>query len=55
MPQLAPEPWLPILVLSWTVFLTVVPPKVLAHSYPNQPAPQNTEKILGAPWLWPWH
>nr|WCJ44867.1 ATP synthase F0 subunit 8 [Acanthurus coeruleus] len=55
MPQLNPAPWFAILVFSWLVFLTVLPPKVLAHSTPNEPVAQNTEKLKTEPWTWSWH
>nr|YP_006303557.1 ATP synthase F0 subunit 8 [Opistognathus jacksoniensis]AEK53149.1 ATP synthase F0 subunit 8 [Opistognathus jacksoniensis]QUJ18226.1 ATP synthase protein 8 [Opistognathus aurifrons] len=55
MPQLNPAPWFAILVFSWLIFLTVIPPKVLSHLFPNEPSPQNTEKPKTEPWNWPWH
>nr|YP_008144925.1 ATP synthase F0 subunit 8 [Psenes pellucidus]AGO20420.1 ATPase subunit 8 [Psenes pellucidus]WMI34862.1 ATP synthase F0 subunit 8 [Psenes pellucidus] len=55
MPQLNPAPWLAILVFSWLVFLIIIIPKVMAHTYPNEPTPQSAEKTKGEPWNWPWH
>nr|AMO26102.1 ATP synthase F0 subunit 8 [Acanthurus nigrofuscus]WCJ44971.1 ATP synthase F0 subunit 8 [Acanthurus nigrofuscus] len=55
MPQLNPAPWFAILVFSWLVFLTVLPPKVLAHSSPNEPVAQSMEKLKTEPWTWSWH
>nr|AAP75251.1 ATP synthase 8 [Chromis retrofasciata]AAP75253.1 ATP synthase 8 [Chromis retrofasciata] len=55
MPQLNPSPWFLILMLSWVVFLTLLPPKVLTHLSPNEPAPQNTKKPQMGSWNWPWH
>nr|AAP75199.1 ATP synthase 8 [Acanthochromis polyacanthus] len=55
MPQLDPAPWLTALVLSWLTFLTVLPPKVLAHTFPNDPTHQSTEKPKTESWTWPWH
>nr|WNH23899.1 ATP synthase F0 subunit 8 [Paraclinus fasciatus]WNH24014.1 ATP synthase F0 subunit 8 [Paraclinus nigripinnis] len=55
MPQLNPAPWFAILVFSWLVFLTIIPPKVLAHLYPNEPAMTDSEKTKTTPWNWPWH
>nr|ASK09406.1 ATP synthase F0 subunit 8 [Acentrogobius viridipunctatus] len=43
MPQLNPAPWLAILVFSELVFLTVVVPKTLSHTFPNSPTPQSTK------------
>nr|YP_009516312.1 ATP synthase F0 subunit 8 [Hyporhamphus quoyi]AYD91080.1 ATP synthase F0 subunit 8 [Hyporhamphus quoyi] len=49
MPQLNPAPWFAILVFSWLIFLTVIPPKVLAHSFPNEPTPQSTKLLKQNP------
>nr|BBF17068.1 ATPase subunit 8 [Ilisha sirishai] len=55
MPQLNPAPWFLILVFSWLIFLTVLPPKVLAHNFNNEPTTTNTEKSKPEPWNWPWY
>nr|BAR45775.1 adenosine triphosphatase subunit 8 [Scopelarchoides danae] len=55
MPQLNPSPWFAILVFSWMVFLIVIPPKVVNHVFPYDPAAQNVEKPVQAPWHWPWY
>nr|YP_009262839.1 ATP synthase F0 subunit 8 [Channa micropeltes]ANI87518.1 ATP synthase F0 subunit 8 [Channa micropeltes] len=55
MPQLNPAPWFAILVFSWLIFLTVIPQKVLAYTFPNEPTPQSTETHKTEPWNWPWH
>nr|QUJ18423.1 ATP synthase protein 8 [Altrichthys curatus] len=55
MPQLDPAPWLGVFVYSWLIFLTIIPPKVLAHTYPNDPSHQSTEKPKTESWTWPWH
>nr|YP_003331111.1 ATP synthase F0 subunit 8 [Talismania bifurcata]BAI50316.1 ATPase subunits 8 [Talismania bifurcata] len=55
MPQLNPAPWFAILMFSWFVFLTVIPPKILAHTFANEPATLSTEKTKPEPWNWPWH
>nr|YP_010956735.1 ATP synthase F0 subunit 8 [Ctenogobius saepepallens]WMY89841.1 ATP synthase F0 subunit 8 [Ctenogobius saepepallens]WNH22977.1 ATP synthase F0 subunit 8 [Ctenogobius boleosoma] len=54
MPQLNPAPWFAILVFSWLVFLTIVVPKVLNHTFPNDPTPQSTQIAKTDPWTWPW-
>nr|AFI47622.1 ATPase subunit 8 [Pachypops/Pachyurus sp. 3 GMC-2012] len=54
MPQLNPSPWLAILVFSWLTFLIFIPPKIMAHIFPNEPAPRNTEKQDAQTWNWPW-
>nr|YP_010036066.1 ATP synthase F0 subunit 8 [Parambassis ranga]QEH58531.1 ATP synthase F0 subunit 8 [Parambassis lala]QQW26861.1 ATP synthase F0 subunit 8 [Parambassis lala] len=55
MPQLNPAPWFGILVFSWLVFLLILPTKVLAHKFLNDPTPQSTEKPQTEPWNWTWH
>nr|WNH21768.1 ATP synthase F0 subunit 8 [Gillellus greyae] len=55
MPQLNPAPWFAILVFSWLIFLTIIPPKVLAHQFPNEPASMASEKPKTEAWNWPWH
>nr|YP_006303603.1 ATP synthase F0 subunit 8 [Minimugil cascasia]AEK53175.1 ATP synthase F0 subunit 8 [Minimugil cascasia] len=55
MPQLNPSPWLLILLFTWLVFLTIIPPKILGHTFPNDPASQNTEKPKTESWVWPWY
>nr|WNH36989.1 ATP synthase F0 subunit 8 [Bairdiella chrysoura] len=54
MPQLNPSPWLAIMLFTWMVFLIVIPPKIMAHLLPNQPASQNPEKPISTTWNWPW-
>nr|YP_010154907.1 ATP synthase F0 subunit 8 [Glossogobius aureus]QQX28250.1 ATP synthase F0 subunit 8 [Glossogobius aureus] len=54
MPQLNPAPWFPILILSWLVFLILVKPKVLSHTFPNEPAAQSSQAPKTEPWTWPW-
>nr|YP_009114528.1 ATP synthase F0 subunit 8 [Brachirus orientalis]AHZ58110.1 ATP synthase F0 subunit 8 [Brachirus orientalis]AID59737.1 ATP synthase F0 subunit 8 [Brachirus orientalis] len=54
MPQLNPAPWLGILILSWFAFLTILPPKITAHSFPNEPTPINSKALKADNWNWPW-
>nr|YP_003734654.1 ATP synthase F0 subunit 8 [Pellona flavipinnis]BAJ09830.1 ATPase subunits 8 [Pellona flavipinnis] len=54
MPQLNPAPWFLILIFSWFVFLTILPPKILAHKFSNEPT-TSTEKSKPEPWNWPWY
>nr|YP_009755374.1 ATP synthase F0 subunit 8 [Girella melanichthys]QIP53851.1 ATP synthase F0 subunit 8 [Girella melanichthys] len=54
MPQLNPSPWFAILIFSWMIFLIIVPPKILAHSFPKEPTPLNAQKAKTASWNWPW-
>nr|YP_006884127.1 ATP synthase F0 subunit 8 [Glossogobius circumspectus]AFU52785.1 ATP synthase F0 subunit 8 [Glossogobius circumspectus]QKX65242.1 ATP synthase F0 subunit 8 [Acanthogobius stigmothonus] len=54
MPQLNPSPWFAILIFSWLVLLTLVVPKVLSHSFPNEPASQSSQAPKTDSWSWPW-
>nr|AWD84293.1 ATP synthase F0 subunit 8 [Gerres filamentosus] len=55
MPQLNPAPWLAIFVFTWAAFLTILPPKVMAHRFPNEPTLHSTESPTMEVWNWPWH
>nr|YP_009477664.1 ATPase subunit 8 [Bagre panamensis]ABO38970.1 ATPase subunit 8 [Bagre panamensis]ABO38972.1 ATPase subunit 8 [Bagre pinnimaculatus]AVM85800.1 ATPase subunit 8 [Bagre panamensis] len=55
MPQLNPAPWLAILVFSWLIFLTVIPPKIMSHTFTNDITTLNTESLKSDTWNWPWH
>nr|YP_006666099.1 ATP synthase F0 subunit 8 [Acanthopagrus schlegelii]YP_009557832.1 ATP synthase F0 subunit 8 [Acanthopagrus schlegelii x Pagrus major]AFP93240.1 ATP synthase F0 subunit 8 [Acanthopagrus schlegelii]ALO64170.1 ATP synthase subunit 8 [Acanthopagrus schlegelii]QAX27201.1 ATP synthase F0 subunit 8 [Acanthopagrus schlegelii x Pagrus major]QKY75144.1 ATP synthase F0 subunit 8 [Acanthopagrus schlegelii x Pagrus major]QXN53067.1 ATP synthase F0 subunit 8 [Acanthopagrus schlegelii x Pagrus major] len=54
MPQLNPAPWFAILVFSWVTFLAILPPKVMAHIFPNEPTFQSTDTPKTQSWTWPW-
>nr|YP_009142731.1 ATP synthase F0 subunit 8 [Chaenogobius gulosus]AKI30272.1 ATP synthase F0 subunit 8 [Chaenogobius gulosus] len=54
MPQLDPSPWFAILVFSWLIFLTIIVPKTLNHTFPNEPSLQNTQTLKTKAWTWPW-
>nr|YP_003345012.1 ATP synthase F0 subunit 8 [Moringua microchir]BAI53150.1 ATPase subunit 8 [Moringua microchir] len=55
MPQLNPAPWFAILTFSWAIFLTLLPTKIMAHLFTNEPNQQTTKKPKATPWDWPWH
>nr|WNH21755.1 ATP synthase F0 subunit 8 [Sparisoma radians] len=55
MPQLNPSPWFTILIISWIIFLTVVPEKILSHIFPNDPDTNLSLHSKTDPWSWPWH
>nr|YP_009059082.1 ATP synthase F0 subunit 8 [Heteromycteris japonicus]AFC77835.1 ATP synthase subunit 8 [Heteromycteris japonicus] len=55
MPQLNPAPWLAILALTWLVFLIILPPKVLGHTFPNETLPISIQADKSNTWTWPWH
>nr|YP_010360222.1 ATP synthase F0 subunit 8 [Barilius barila]UNQ32306.1 ATP synthase F0 subunit 8 [Barilius barila]UVF28218.1 ATP synthase F0 subunit 8 [Barilius barila] len=54
MPQLNPDPWFFTLALSWVVFLTIVPTKVLAYIQPNEPTLMDADSHKFGSWNWPW-
>nr|WNH21339.1 ATP synthase F0 subunit 8 [Tactostoma macropus]BBD49772.1 ATPase subunit 8 [Tactostoma macropus] len=54
MPQLDTSPWLAILLFSWLVFLTLVPLKVMAHIFPNEPT-IDAKQAEAETWDWPLH
>nr|AAR13568.1 ATPase 8 [Synbranchus marmoratus] len=53
MPQLNPSPWFMILIFSWLIFLILLPSKITAHTFPNEPQ-LKTSQIKTEPWNWPW-
>nr|YP_002154599.1 ATP synthase F0 subunit 8 [Ablennes hians]YP_009355472.1 ATP synthase F0 subunit 8 [Dermogenys pusilla]QDE52628.1 ATPase subunit 8 [Dermogenys pusilla]BAG69276.1 ATPase subunit 8 [Ablennes hians]BAX03751.1 ATPase subunit 8 [Dermogenys pusilla]BBU25648.1 ATPase subunit 8 [Ablennes hians]BBU25661.1 ATPase subunit 8 [Dermogenys pusilla] len=55
MPQLNPSPWFAILAFTWLIFLTVIPQKIKAHTFPNSPTSQSVKKHKTEPWNWPWY
>nr|BAK23138.1 ATPase subunit 8 [Luciosoma setigerum] len=54
MPQLNPDPWFLTLMLSWVVFLTVIPTKVLAYILPNEFILAAISNYKFNTWNWPW-
>nr|AAR13574.1 ATPase 8 [Synbranchus marmoratus]AAR13576.1 ATPase 8 [Synbranchus marmoratus]AAR13578.1 ATPase 8 [Synbranchus marmoratus] len=54
MPQLNPTPWFMILIFSWLIFLILLPSKITAHTFQNEPQLKTTSTIKTEPWNWPW-
>nr|YP_009312325.1 ATP synthase F0 subunit 8 [Garra poecilura]BAV71800.1 ATPase subunit 8 [Garra poecilura] len=54
MPQLNPNPWLMIFVLSWLTLLILTLTKIMNYTTPNEPTLMNTKKHKTEPWNWPW-
>nr|YP_009355485.1 ATP synthase F0 subunit 8 [Hoplichthys gilberti]BAX03764.1 ATPase subunit 8 [Hoplichthys gilberti]BBM35061.1 ATPase subunit 8 [Hoplichthys fasciatus]BBU25726.1 ATPase subunit 8 [Hoplichthys gilberti] len=54
MPQLNPTPWLAMLVFSWMVYMSILPIKVMAHSFVHKPTPKTAKEFKTQPWTWPW-
>nr|NP_937925.1 ATP synthase F0 subunit 8 [Hiodon alosoides]YP_004221893.1 ATP synthase F0 subunit 8 [Hiodon tergisus]BAC24001.1 ATPase subunits 8 [Hiodon alosoides]BAJ54211.1 ATPase subunits 8 [Hiodon tergisus] len=55
MPQLNPAPWFLILLFSWLVFLTIIPTKIMGHSFTNEPTTRTAKETHLTSWTWPWH
>nr|YP_009104468.1 ATP synthase F0 subunit 8 [Heliornis fulica]AHA13334.1 ATP synthase F0 subunit 8 [Heliornis fulica]QOD97617.1 ATP synthase F0 subunit 8 [Heliornis fulica] len=54
MPQLNPNPWFMIMILSWLTLSLIMQPKLLSFLSPN---PLHTKQITAhktQPWTWPW-
>nr|YP_009123825.1 ATP synthase F0 subunit 8 [Poecilia sphenops]BAQ35488.1 ATPase subunit 8 [Poecilia sphenops] len=55
MPQLIPTPWLALLIFSWTIFSAIVLPKMLKHSFPDNPTPRSKQDLHKNECDWSWH
>nr|ACJ43678.1 ATP synthase F0 subunit 8 [Mertensiella caucasica] len=53
MPQLNPDPWFTVFLLSWTIYLITMF-KMNKFKYQNNPTPQNAKKDKQQSWYWPW-
>nr|YP_009231319.1 ATP synthase F0 subunit 8 [Callipepla squamata]ALV89997.1 ATP synthase F0 subunit 8 [Callipepla squamata]QNN84838.1 ATP synthase F0 subunit 8 [Callipepla squamata]QXU59921.1 ATP synthase F0 subunit 8 [Callipepla douglasii] len=53
MPQLNPNPWFMILLLTWFSFSLLIQPKLL-HFTPTNPPSNKTLPAKPTPWTWPW-
>nr|AMF83616.1 ATP synthase F0 subunit 8 [Selaroides leptolepis] len=54
MPQRNRAPSFAFLTYSWVIFLTVLPSKVMPHTYPYEPTRQSTYNPKTEAWTWPW-
>nr|YP_009990926.1 ATP synthase F0 subunit 8 [Psilopogon haemacephalus]QNN84292.1 ATP synthase F0 subunit 8 [Psilopogon haemacephalus] len=54
MPQLNPNPWFWIMILSWLTFSMLIQPKLLMFTLTNQPTNKTTPTTKTSPWTWPW-
>nr|YP_009235313.1 ATPase subunit 8 [Acrossocheilus paradoxus]AMD11921.1 ATPase subunit 8 [Acrossocheilus paradoxus] len=54
MPQVKPGPWFIILVLSWLIFSTIMPTKILSHTTPNEPTRVSAEMHKSDKCEWAW-
>nr|YP_004927525.1 ATP synthase F0 subunit 8 [Nanorana pleskei]ADO60388.1 ATP synthase F0 subunit 8 [Nanorana pleskei] len=53
MPQLLPAPWFLVFILTWIIFVTLGPKKILSHLFLNEPTSKTT-KTLKHTWTWLW-
>nr|QLA48805.1 ATPase subunit 8 [Arborophila cambodiana] len=53
MPQLNPNPWFSIMLLTWFTFSLLIQPKLLSFTTTNAPSNKNTP-TKPTPWTWPW-
>nr|QZL29550.1 ATPase subunit 8 [Electrophorus electricus]QZL29554.1 ATPase subunit 8 [Electrophorus electricus]BAK41957.1 ATPase subunit 8 [Electrophorus electricus] len=53
MPQLDPSPWFPVLLLTWIIFITIPPLKLMKYNHINEPTHMNPTSPKT--WTWPWH
>nr|AAT72185.1 ATP synthase F0 subunit 8 [Hydrobates pelagicus] len=54
MPQLNPNPWLFIMLLSWLTFSLIIQPKFLMLISTNPPSNKAPTTVKTTPWTWPW-
>nr|ABQ65583.1 ATP synthase F0 subunit 8 [Otidiphaps nobilis] len=54
MPQLNPNPWFPIMLLSWLAFFLIIQPKLLSFIPTNPPSNKTPATTKTTPWAWPW-
>nr|ADL09088.1 ATP synthase F0 subunit 8 [Turtur tympanistria] len=54
MPQLNPNPWFFIMLLSWLAFSLMIQPKLLSFTTTNSPSNKSLVITKTAPWTWPW-
>nr|ADZ15109.1 ATP synthase subunit 8 [Celeus elegans]ADZ15114.1 ATP synthase subunit 8 [Celeus lugubris]ADZ15110.1 ATP synthase subunit 8 [Celeus elegans]ADZ15111.1 ATP synthase subunit 8 [Celeus elegans]ADZ15112.1 ATP synthase subunit 8 [Celeus elegans] len=54
MPQLNPNPWFFIMLLSWLTFSLMIQPKLLSFPHTNLPTNKSPATTKTTPWAWPW-
>nr|AAD56460.1 ATPase 8 [Piaya melanogaster] len=54
MPQLNPNPWFLIMMLTWFTFLLIIQPKLLSFMQANSPSIKHSLPHKTTPWTWPW-
>nr|YP_009113695.1 ATP synthase F0 subunit 8 [Aratinga solstitialis]YP_010937472.1 ATP synthase F0 subunit 8 [Aratinga maculata]AFR33934.1 ATP synthase F0 subunit 8 [Aratinga solstitialis]QDP17048.1 ATP synthase F0 subunit 8 [Aratinga solstitialis]WKW95481.1 ATP synthase F0 subunit 8 [Aratinga maculata] len=54
MPQLNPNPWLLIMIMSWLTFSLIFQPKTLSFTSTNPPINKAPTTTKTHSWTWPW-
>nr|YP_010166170.1 ATP synthase F0 subunit 8 [Ardenna carneipes]QRV60143.1 ATP synthase F0 subunit 8 [Ardenna carneipes] len=54
MPQLNPNPWFLIMLMSWVTFSLIIQPKLLSFTSTNSPSKKTPMTTKTTPWTWPW-
>nr|YP_009944086.1 ATP synthase F0 subunit 8 [Formicarius rufipectus]QOD95930.1 ATP synthase F0 subunit 8 [Formicarius rufipectus] len=54
MPQLNPNPWFFIMLISWLTLSLLLQPKLLAYNPTNSPRNKTYTTMASTPWNWPW-
>nr|AAL92819.1 ATPase subunit 8 [Eulampis holosericeus]AAL92821.1 ATPase subunit 8 [Eulampis holosericeus]AAL92823.1 ATPase subunit 8 [Eulampis holosericeus]AAL92827.1 ATPase subunit 8 [Eulampis holosericeus]AAL92833.1 ATPase subunit 8 [Eulampis holosericeus] len=54
MPQLNPNPWLFIMIMSWLTFSLIIQPKLLSFTPTNTPSEKTSTLMKTSSWPWPW-
>nr|YP_009111966.1 ATP synthase F0 subunit 8 [Botaurus stellaris]AHN95865.1 ATP synthase F0 subunit 8 [Botaurus stellaris] len=54
MPQLNPNPWFLIMLVSWMTFSLIIQPKLLSFTSTNPPHTTLKTTTKTTPWTWPW-
>nr|YP_010127247.1 ATP synthase F0 subunit 8 [Tringa stagnatilis]QPO84651.1 ATP synthase F0 subunit 8 [Tringa stagnatilis] len=54
MPQLNPNPWFLIMLMSWLTFSLIIQPKLLSLTPTNTPSNKTSTTSKITPWTWPW-
>nr|UBD07411.1 ATP synthase F0 subunit 8 [Synapturanus sp. USNM 588794] len=53
MPQLIPDPWFIIFIMSWLILIILPAPKILQHLTNNNPSSKHLASMHNN-WTWPW-
>nr|Q9TBI8.1 RecName: Full=ATP synthase protein 8; AltName: Full=A6L; AltName: Full=F-ATPase subunit 8 [Musophaga violacea]AAD56465.1 ATPase 8 [Musophaga violacea] len=54
MPQLNPNPWFYIMLMSWLTFSLIIQPELLSFTLTNPLSNKTSTTTRSSPWTWPW-